>query len=83
MNMVNVSYEMVERLMISKWQSALQENPNTPKPSVQEIRIEWYRMLEFYPTNIREFENFTNRFPLEDRKTIQFRPYTGTRVRTR
>jgi len=78
--MVHVPYEVVERLMIAKWESALYDNPNASKPSPQEIRIEWFKMLEFYPQNNEAFNNFANRFPLEDRKKISFRPYTGTRI---
>jgi len=74
MSMVYVPYEAVERLMLSKWVE------NTPKPTALEIRIEWYRMLEFYPLDIEAFRTFVNRFPLEDRKKISFRPYTGRRV---
>lgn len=78
--MVYVPYEAVERLMIAKWE---ERGAGASKPTALEIRIEWFRMLEFYPQNLREFENFVNRFPLEDRKKISFRPYTGRKVRTR
>jgi hypothetical protein len=71
---------MVERLMVSKWEKG---ETGASKPTPQEIRIEWFRMLEFYPMNQTAFESFVNRFPLEDRKKISFRPYTGSRVRTR
>ena len=81
--MVYVPYEVVERLMIAKWESTLIDNPSASKPSPQEIRIEWFRMLEFYPQNNEAFNNFLNRFPFEDRKNILFRPYTGTRIHKR
>ena len=77
--MVYVPYEMVERLMVSKWEKG---EAGVFKPTPQEIRVEWFRMLEFYPLDIEAFRTFVNRFPLEDRKKISFRPYTGRRVRT-
>ena len=64
--MVYVPFEVVERLMLTRF----------PKPTALDIRIEWFKMLEWLPTNEQAFEEFRRRFPLEDRKQIRCRPYT-------
>ena len=72
--MVYVPFEAVKRLMLKNWS---RDGAGTPKPTSQEIWIEFFKIGEFYPLDFRAFEALANRFPPEDRKNIQFRPYTN------
>lgn len=68
--MVYVPLETVKRLALRRWREALPANPSTPKPTWYDIKLEWYKMLEWIPQGWGDFDKFLFQFPPEDRDEI-------------
>jgi len=68
--MVYVPLEAVKRLALRKWRDALSSNPSAPKPTWGDIKLEWYRLLEWIPQKWGDFDGFLLQFPPEDRNVI-------------
>ena len=79
--MVYVPLEVVRRLVLARWEKDKTENPDLPRPTRGDVLLEWYKLEDFYPKDANSFHHFRNQFPLEDRKYITFRLYTGPSYR--
>jgi len=73
--MVYVPFEAVKHLMLQRWREKKTLDPDTPPPTISEIRIEWFKILDWVPENYDAFERLKNQFPLEDRKRIFYTRY--------
>ena len=73
--MTYVPYDAVKRLMLARWEKDRLENPELPPPTTWEIKVEWFRMLEYSPTSSRDFFRFRDQFLPEDQKKITHRRY--------
>jgi len=76
---VYVPYEVVKRLMLKRWEKAREEKPGLPRPTLWEIKVEWFRMLEYHPLSSAEFFNFRDQFPRGDQVKITHRRYSRQR----
>ena len=65
--MVYVPYEVVRRWMLEKWRLKKNELPDTPPLTVLDIRIEWFKILDWVPESFEDFERFSNQFNWQDR----------------
>jgi len=79
--MVYVPLDAVRRLMLSRWEKTRVKNPKAPRPREWEIRVEWYKMLEFYPLSSQDFFRFRSQFPFVDQVKITHNRYTGPSYR--
>ena len=69
--MVYVPIKAVRRLMLRRWREARRENPELPRPTMQDTELEWFKMLDWLPPKGGpEFPKFRNQFPPEDRRRI-------------
>ena len=65
--MVYVPFVVVRRRALRRWR----ENPELPRPTVQDTEIEWFKMLDWLPPkNDPAFRRFKNQFPPWDRGRI-------------
>ena len=75
--MVYIPYDVVKRWMMEKHRRLLDENPNVEPLYTFDVKIQWFKWLEWIPNSQEEFEKFRNQFPIQDRGTIHCRPYTA------
>ena len=69
--MVYVPIKAVRRLMLRRWRENRRENPELPRPTMQDTEIEWFKMLDWLPPKGGpEFPKFLSQFPPEDRRRI-------------
>jgi len=59
--------------MLHKWEEALKENPNLPRPTKHEINIQWFLWLDWVPNSSMDLDNFKQRFSRLDSNQIQYR----------
>ena len=67
--MVYVPYEVVRRWMLERWGLKKKELPDTPPLTASDIRIEWFKILDWVPESYEDFERFRNQF-LHDRDKV-------------
>ena len=69
--MVYVPFVVVRRLLLRRWEKKRLENPELPRPTVWEIQLEWFKILDWLPPRgDPTFRQFMNQFPAEDRGRI-------------
>ncbi|MEM4246487.1 MAG: hypothetical protein QW390_04240 [Candidatus Bathyarchaeia archaeon] len=71
--MVYVPYVVAKEWMMARWEEARKHNPSLPRPTPQEIKIQWLKWLDYYPLSTLELEKFKTIFSPEDRNKILFR----------
>ncbi len=65
--MVYVPFVVVRRRALRRWR----ENPELPRPTVEDTEIEWFKLLDWLPPRgDPAFRSFKNKFPPEDRSRI-------------
>lgn len=77
--MTYVPYEVVKRLLLSRWEKAREEDPDLPRPTAWEIKVEWFGMLDYSPSSAQEFFRLRDQFPRRDQVKITHRRYTRQR----
>ena len=77
--MTYVPYEVVKRLLLARWEKAREEKPDLPRPTAWEIKVAWFRMLDYSPSSSVQFFNFRDQFPRRDQVRITHNRYRRQR----